>query len=360
MTDAPLTVRALNRARLARQLLLERERVDVTDAVRRVGGLQAQEPRPPFAALWSRLEGFEPGDLIAPLAAGELVRATAMRATLHVLRRDDLAALRPALDPVMDAAMRGALKGRMEHLDLDAVLPAARELLRAGPRTFDELRDALAERFPKANERALGYAVRTQLDLVVVPSDDRWGFPRPPRFTLAGGRRRRADPAAVVLHHLAAFGPATAADVQTWSGLGGLKDVVEGLQGRLVALHDERGRELFDLPDAPRPDEDVAAPPRLLAPFDSLVLAHKDRSRIVAEEHRPRMASKNLRVPAVALVDGMAAGIWTTERKGKRATLRIAPFARLRKADRTALEAEAEGMLALLEGDAASRSVVYD
>ena len=156
------------------------------------------------------------------------------------------------------------------------------------------------------------------LPLVVAPTGDPWGFGRSSRFAdaaawLGAEVAPGPAPAALARRYLAAFGPASAADLKTFAGLGDARAVLEGMADELVVLRSGR-RTLYDLPDAPRPGEDVAAPPRLLAPFDSLVLAHQDRSRFVAEEHRPALISKNLRIPATFLVDGRVAGIWTLER----------------------------------------------
>jgi hypothetical protein len=350
-----VNARELNRATLARQLLLDREKLGVADAVDRLGGLQAQEPRPPFLALWSRLEGFEREDLHAALHKGQVVRAMVMRATLHLVSRKQYAVLRPVLDDVMTRAMTGALKGRDQGLDLDKVLPAAEKLLKKAPRTFNELRAELSEQFPKVNERALGYAVRTQLPLAMVPSDDAWGFPRDAPFALPGVKLSKRDLEKLVLFYLAAFGPATATDAQRWSGLQGLKQVFEGLREQLVTITAGR-RELFDLPDAPRPDADTDAPPRFLPDFDSLVLAHDDRTRIIADEHKPKIASKNLRIPAMVLWDGFAAGTWRIERKRGVATLSVTPFGKLPRGAKKALEPEALALLAFAEPDAKSHA----
>jgi DNA glycosylase AlkZ-like len=358
MSETTLTARELSRATLARQMLLEREPESAVAAVERLCGMQAQEPRPPFVGLWTRLDGFRPDDLLDPLRAGKVVRATLMRATLHLLSARDYRRLRSALDPMM----AGAMGPRTKDLDLHAVMREAAKLLRAGPLTFNELRAALAERFPRADDRGLGRAVRLGLPLVMVATDDRWGFARDSRFApaesvLGKPPAKRAATGELLLRYLAAFGPATSADFQTWSGLGGTRAIVDGVRERLVTFRDERGRELLDLPDAPRPGADVPAPVRLLPDFDNLLLAHDDRTRVIADEHRPLVATKNLRIKATFLVDGIVGGTWAVERKGKRATLRIEPFKRLRKADAKELEAEAEKLLGFLEGDAATLAV---
>ena len=143
----------------------------------------------------------------------------------------------------------------------------------------------------------------------------RWGFPPVADFTLADawlGEPLATDdaPEPLVLGYLAAFGPATAADAQTWSGLTGIKPVLERLRPQVRVFRDERGRELFDLPAAPRPDDDVPAPPRFLPEFDNLVLSHADRTRVLADEHRGFVVTKNLRVRATFLWDGFACGTW--------------------------------------------------
>jgi hypothetical protein len=207
------------------------------------------------------------------------------------------------------------------------------------------------------NERALGFAVRMCLPLVVVPTDDPWSFRSPPQFTLAEtwleqGLVEQGSSEALVRRHLEAFGPATTADIQAWSGLKGLGTVLDELRSELVVFRDPRGRELFDLPDAPRPDEDVAAPARLLPEFDSLLLAHADRSRIVADEHRSALVTKNLRIRASFLWDGIIHGTWTVERARKSATIVLAPFGPLPKRALRSLGEEAVQMLRFLEPDA--------
>ncbi len=357
-----LTRRQLNRATLARQMLLAREEVSAVEAVERLCGLQAQDAKPPFTGLWTRVEGFRREDLHRVLHEHAVVRATLMRATLHLMSARDYVAFRLALQPVMTQALR-VLGARAEGLDLEKVLPVARVLLQEQPRTFEELRPLLVEAFPNVNDRALGYAVRTHLPLVMVPTQDRWGFPAAARFTLADvwlGAPLPDDPGAMealVLRYLAAFGPATAADAQTWSGLQGLKRVLDALRPNLSVFKDERGRELFDLPHAPRPNADVPVPPRFLPEFDNLVLSHADRTRVLAEEHRGLVVTKNLRVRATFLWDGFVAGTWQVERKRQAATLQITPFAPLPEGAADDLAAEGEALLRFVEEDAASFAV---
>ena len=356
-----LTRRELGRATLARQLLLERAPLGAEEAVGRLGGLQAQEPRPPFVALWSRLEGPVHDDLGRAIAERRVVRGMAMRATLHLQTAADHLATRAALEPVMARAAK-VLGDRAAGLEPEAVLAEARAYLEAGPHTFTETRDHLSERFPGVNPRALGYTARTGLPLVMVPGDGRWSYPADAPFTttetwLGASPDPSAGPEALVLRHLAAFGPASAADVQAWSGLTGVAAVLKGLAPELAVFRDEAGRTLYDLPGAPRPDADTPAPARFLPDFDSLVLAHADRTRVLAEEHRPHLVTRNLRVRATFLWDGEVAGTWTVERARRSAVLRATPFARLPRGATAALRDEAERLVRFVDPEAASHDV---
>ena len=162
-----------------------------------------------------------------------------------------------------------------------------------------------------------------------------------------------------MLRYLSAFGPATPGDAQTWSGLAALAPVFDELRPQLRTFADERGRELFDLPDAPRPAADTRAPARLVPAFDNLVLGHADRSRIITDEHRAKVCTPNLRVLPTFLVDGFVAGLWRIERARKTATLSLTPFGKLRKKARLELTEEAQGLLRFAEPDAESFDVTF-
>jgi hypothetical protein len=357
-----LTRRRLNRATLARQMLLQRERGSAVEAVERLCGMQAQEPRPPFPGLWTRLQGFRREDLHLALHDRTIVRGTLMRGTLHLMSAADYVAHRTTLQPMLTRSL--ALLGpRAEGLIAEEVLPVARALLDEHPRTFSELRQALVEAFPGINDRALGFTVRMSLPLVMIPTEDRWGFPADSRFALAESWlgtpiSQEANSEALILRYLAAFGPATAADVQQWSGLQAIKPVLESLRPRLDLFHDERGRTLFDLPDAPRPAEEIPSPPRFLPEFDNLLLSHADRTRVLADEHRHFvLGAKNGRIPAAFLADGWVAGTWRVERKKLSATLTFTPFDPLAKSAGVALAEEGDALLRFLEDDAATFDV---
>ncbi|MBA3451261.1 MAG: winged helix DNA-binding domain-containing protein [Chloroflexia bacterium] len=363
MSVEVLTRRQLNRATLARQMLLQRESIGVVAAVERLGGMQAQEPKPPFTGLWTRLTNFQRGDLHRSLHEREVVRGTLMRGTLHLMSADDYVAHRTTLQPVLTRALK-LLGDRAAGLEPDAMLATARTLLAAQPRTFTDLRGSLAIAFPDVNERALGFTVRMSLPLLMIPTAARWAFPADAQFGsaeqwLGTPLAADADPRALMRRYLAAFGPATAADFQQWSGLQAVKPMLETMRPELAVFRDKRRRELFDLPEAPRPEAEIPAPPRFLPEFDNLLLSHADRSRVLADEHRRAvLGAKNGRIPGTFLVDGFVAGTWRTQRKKNAATLTFSPFAPLTGDAATALAAEGEAMLRFLEEDASSFDVI--
>jgi hypothetical protein len=355
--EETLSRQQLNRALLARQMLLTREKISPLRAIERLVGLQAQQARPPFTGLWTRLSGFEREHLLRLLQSRDVVRATTMRCTLHLMSASDYLALRRGLQPMLTLGMRSVLRDRAKNLDIEALVTEAMRFFEERPRTFTELRATLMKVFPRADERAMGYAVRTHLPLVVVPDDSEWGFRADGGFAVAEswlGQPLGGDeqPSALVLRYLAAFGPAAASDVQAWSGLTGLQGVLEALRPKLRVFRDERKRELFDLPKAPRPSAHTPAPVRYLPEFDNVILSHADRTRIIANEHRPRVATRNLQVLATFLVDGFVAGTWKTTLKKKTATLVITPFAPLPKAVKPVLMEEGEILVRFVEPDA--------
>jgi hypothetical protein len=360
-----LTQRALNRALLARQGLLARGARPALEVIEHLVGMQAQQARPPFVGLWSRLEGFESAELRALVARREVVRATLMRCTIHLVSARDYLRFRPALTPMLHAGARAILRDRMATFPLDEVLAAARDLFAERPRTFTELRNALVQQFPAGDERAMGYTVRTHLPLVIVPGEHEWSYRADPPFTLAEkwlGQPvpTESAPHALILRYLAAFGPASTADVQAWSGLSGLAPVLDELRPELRVFRDGRNRELFDLPEAPRPPEETPAPARFVADFDNLVLSHADRTRVITDEQRRIVITKNGMVLPTVLVDGFVAGTWKAGRVRKTAVVTVTPFAALPPAAREELTAEGERLARFLEPEAAHAQVKFE
>jgi len=297
------------------------------------------------------LSDFDAEELRAALRGGTLVRGPLFRGTLHIVTRGDWSLFRPPVQPVLAAAAARLRTG----IDIDDVVASGAALLAERPRTAAQLRALLAQAYPGLDERALAYSVRMHVPLTMVATDDPWCFPRDPALAPAAVAGPGGDRAALVRRYLAAFGPASVADAQTWSGCSGLAATFEALGEELVRFRDERGRLLFDLPDAPRPGAEASAPPRFLPDFDNLVLAHADRTRLIADEHRPALTTKNLRVNATVLLDGEVCATWSLSRRGTRATLRIRPFAALPAGTAPALVAEGEALARV--GEPAARSV---
>jgi hypothetical protein len=351
-THDVLGVRELNRATLERQMLLRRRELPALDAIEHLVGMQAQAPSPPYFGLWTRLKDFRPDELGRLILERRAVRIALMRNTVHLVSARDCLALRPLVQPVLDRTLYStrANRAHLEGVDTEALVAAGRALLEERPRTAKELGELLQEQWPERDPASLARAIRHLLPLVQVPPRGVWGKSGPAAHTTAEswlGSPLEPAPSIedVVLRYLGAFGPATVKDVQTWSGLTRLGEVVERLRTRLCTFHDERGIELFDLPDAPMPDPDTPAPPRFLPEFDNLILSHADRTRFIAEEYRKALASRNGMVPAAFLVDGFVQGTWKTERSRGRASLEIKPFEPLAKEARDALAEEGEILL---------------
>jgi hypothetical protein len=364
--DDVLSLRALNRATLERQLLLRRTRLSAAEALEHLVGMQAQMPKSPYAGLWTRLDGFRPEDLARLIEDRRAVRIALIRNTVHLVSAGDCLALRPLVQPVIDRGLRAnrAHRAGIEGMELDALAAAGRELLEERPRSARELGELLKERWPERDAATLARAVRHLLPLVQVPPRGVWGKSGQTAHTTAEywlGRQLDPDPSLdeMVLRYLGAFGPASVADLQAWSGLTGLREIVEQLRPQLRSFRDERGRELFDLPDAPRTDPDVPAPPRFLPAFDNLILSYADRTRVVADEHRKWLTSRNGMVPATVLVGGFVRGIWKAELKRGKATLVIEPFEPLAKEDRDALANEGAGLLAFAAADVETRDIEF-
>jgi hypothetical protein len=345
-------------------MLLSREPASALSVMERLVGLQAQQARPPFIGLWSRISEFRREELIDLVRGKEAVRATMMRCTLHLMSRRDFLAFRPVLQPVLTYAMRTILQARTQAFDVDAVLADARRLYAGSPRTFTQIRDALIQLYPDADERAMGYTVRTHVPLVIPPAAHEWAYRADSEFALVEdwlNEPLSTDGAAheLVRRYLAAFGPASVQDFQSWSGLQRMAPVFADLRPELVTFRDERKRELFDLPDAPRPVEDAPAPPCFVADYDNLTLAHADRTRIISEEHRKVIATKNGQILPLILVDGFVAGIWKATRERKTSVITVTPFQALAPEERERLQAEGEDLAGFLDPEASSLEVRF-
>ncbi len=355
-TGDRLSRRALNRATLARQLLLHREDLPIVTAVERLFGLNAQDPDPPYVALWSRLERFAINDLVAAIEVRSLVRSTMMRATQHLMSVPDVGFVRPVLAPLLRRVQHSAFGARTAGIDLDALTVEARNLLADGQvLTRPQLGRLLARRWPDADATALGWTVQ-YLEPVVHPAPSGiWNTYGATPFAAADwtGARRPAtasDVRQMVKRYLAAFGPASVADARAWSGASGLAEVFDQLRSELRVYADESGRELFDVPDAAPVDVDEPSPVRFLPAFDAPLLAYADRTRMMTDDVR-RQVCIGSAVAATVLVDGTVAATWSTSQSGDAAVLTVAPLRPLSSTDRSDIEAEAEQLLRFIGTD---------
>jgi len=367
-----LTSRRLNRATLARQLLLERQPLPVVDAVRRLVALQAQEPASPYLALWSRLEGFDPADLEAAFRGYALVKAPLMRITLHAVAAEDRAPFHRAMTPTLRAARLNDRRFRASGLsitDADALVPHVLAFARR-PRSRQEIEAALAEHLGAAADPGVWWALRTFAPLVHAPSEEPWSFGRSPRYVAAPDADGFAGSAApdespgpddaagqdgpvaatarLVRRYLEAFGPASRQDFAQFALLRqtDVLPAVEALGDALVVRPGPDGATLYDVPDAPLPDDDAPAPPRLLAMWDSVLLAYQDRGRVIPPAYRPHVIRRNGDVLPTVLVDGYVAGVWRPADEG----LEVTAFHALGDDAWDGIEREARGLLALLAG----------
>ena len=375
MPEPVLSRRALNRALLARQMLLERVDLPSERAIEHLVALQAQEPWDPYYQLWSRLQGFDPSELARLLEQRRVVRATSMlRTTIHLMTADDWLALRPVLQVVSERGFAtGSPFGRqLAGMDVEEVLTAGREALAERPLTAAQLRTILGERWPDRDATSLAYAVRYLVPLVQTTPRAVWGKRGRPVLATANlwlGREvgTDTDPTDLILRYLRAFGPASVMDIQAWSWLTRLTPYVEALRPRLRTFRDENGKELLDVPDGPLPDADTPAPPRFLPTYDNVVLGHKDRSRIVGDPERDWVDGKaqwdQVFLKGSILVDGFVSAGWRQEReeKGGMATVVVMPVLRrsLTTAEQDAIDAEARALLKMAAPDAARLDVRF-
>ncbi len=311
--------RALNRALLARQLLLERSPMGPLAAVEHLVGMQAQAPTPPYFGLWARLARFDPAELSQLVWDRKVIRLALMRSTVHLVSAADGLALRPALQPVIDRGWTpGSPYGRsLAGVDRVELAAAGRKLVDGTPMTGAEIGRALQQRWPGTDVAALAFGVRSLVPLVQVPPRGTWGGVGQARCTSAehwlGRPLAEPDLPAMLRRYLAAYGPASVRDAQAWSGLTGLGRILDGLRPGLLTFRDESGVELFDVSEAPRPPADLPVPVRLLPDFDSILLAHADRSRMFAPEHRRLIFSENGIIRASVLVDGFVRALWKVD-----------------------------------------------
>lgn len=358
-----LSLRQLNRATLDRQMLLDRQRRGLVEAVGTLIGLQGQVSEGPYQGLWSRLAGFRHEDLTELIVERTLVRATSLRATLHLHSVDDLLGLRPHVQPTLDRMWQSAFGRRFGDNDAAAVRKAGVKLLNKAPTTGGALGKALQAQFPDGEPLAKSTLLQVKEILIQVPPTRLWGSGHAPVLARAENwvpkpHRRPLKLDELVLRYLRAYGPASVGDMQSWSGIGKLAPVFAALGDRLRTYAGEDGRVLYDLADAALPDADVEAPVRFLPDYDNAILGYERRERIVSAGDQKRLAALTRSFRAV-LVDGVVAGSWSIGRKKQDATLTLTPFRRLLKREQRAIEQEGVAFLAFMEDGAERREVVF-
>ena len=379
-----LSLRQLNRALLARQMLLRRARVDVPRAIERLGALQAQWPRAPYVGLWSRLAGFERGDLEQALEERRVVKATLMRGTLHLVSASDYA---PYVIATRSARRDAWPSTQRQLLNMMArTIPEARSYVAAGGsgiRDGAALHDKLLRftRRPRSRDEVLEFIVTNERIPAEVAAHLVWNFiagfamvvHEPASALFSASRAGRVQSASVAIkgisvptledasahtvrRYLAAFGPSTVDDISSWTSMRTppIREALAAMGRDIRTFADERGRTLYDLARAPRPAEDEPAPPRFLPKWDSTLLAYTpaERVRILPATHHKSVIIKNGDVAQTFLVDGMVAGTWAVAEKRGEALVELEPFTRVSRADRAALLDEGERLARFLKPDA--------
>jgi hypothetical protein len=370
-TPPTLSRRALNRATLSRQLLLERGSARPFDAIHTLAGMQAQAPLAPHVGLWTRLARYSPAALDELYDARRVVRSNLMRATVHLVTTDDAVSWQRLVGPVSARTVQSAFGKRLAGIDLDALTAKALELLDASALSTAELGQQLAQHFPGYDADALAYGARGRLALIHVPPRGKWNASAPTRqttFSAFLGREPEPEPSpdGMFLRYLAAFGPASVQDAQAWSGLTRLSEVADRLAPRLAAFRDPEGRLLYDLPDAPRPSEFVAAPVRFLPEYDNVFFGFADRTRFVPDLRKPPIPPGNGARTGTLFVDGEWGGTWkitlpnpsrASAGSGGRVVLAVSLFQKVGPGDQEAIEHEGCDLARFIAGDGAEVSV---
>ncbi|MEV5712372.1 winged helix DNA-binding domain-containing protein [Amycolatopsis mediterranei] len=349
-----MNVRALNRALLARQHLLERTSQPVAAMLGHLVGMQAQAPLAPYVGLWTRISGFRPEELAALITGRAAVRGSLLRGTVHLVLAEDARILRPLVQPVVASGYTGHFGSRLGDADLGAVAAAGRAWLEERPRTRRQLRELLAERWPDHDAEALSYAVGYFVPTAQLPPRGVWGSTGPATLTTLDGwlgRPLAEKPPIgdVVRRYLRAFGPASVADVQAWSGLTKLREVVEPMS--LQTVRAESGELLYDVEDGLLPDPDTPAPARFLPEYDNVLLSHADRARVLPPGRRVPLPPGNGASRGTLLVDGFYRADWRLHGT----CLEVTPLDRLTAGERAEIEEEAARLLEFL--DAGERPV---
>lgn len=345
-----LSLRELNRSLLARQMLLQRQKIDVLEAVEKLVGLQSQIPNPPYIGLWTRLADFRRSSLTTLMEERQIVRAALFRSTLHLVTATDHQAFQQTIQPALSKALAAFFGQRAKGLDIPKLVEAARAFIEEAPRSTGEIREFCLRSFPENDGDAMAYAIRNHLPLIQVPPGGSWGSGSRASYSTAEqwlGKAESQNLSALFRRYLQAFGPASIMDFQNWSGMSNLKKEID-LSG-LTIYQNEAGKELYDLPEMEIVSGDSPAPIRFIPEYDNLLIAHADRRRILADEDYKKVFLSAARVLSTILVDGFVAGTWKVESKKKTARLIIRPFRTLDAETEAALQTEGESLLRFIK-----------
>jgi hypothetical protein len=343
--------RALGRATLARQLLLERAQVPAIDAIDHLVGVQAQVPQVPHLSLWNRLAGYDPAELDVLMSERQVVRTQLMRTTIHTVTAADAVALRPLLQPVLDRTFAGTAWGqRLRGQDVSAAVREAAALLAERPMGRAALQRELAARRPGLDAEAVAFGVSYWVPWVQPTPRGLWNRSAAALMTtvdawLGDAEAPAATPDDLVVRYLRAFGPGSVRDVQTWCGLTRLREVVDQLGHRLRRFRSEDGAELVDIPDAPLPDPGTPAPARFLAEYDNVLLSHGDRSRFASGGDVVLLRGGPGGWTGTVLVDGLVRATWAARREGGSTVLTVRPSGPLTGAERDEVADEGARLL---------------
>jgi hypothetical protein len=359
LAELVLNQRTLNRTLLARQHLIDRVGAPALTEIEHLVGMQAQVPNAPYVGLWSRLTNFDPAELARLIEDRQAVRLGIMRNTLHLVSARDCLSFWPLFAPLLAQRLRATHFARaLPNVDLRAIVRETRHILKREPRTLAQLGLALKETWPTSPPDALAYVARHLLPLVQLPPRGVWGKGGQPTWSTAQiwlGRPlvRKPSLESLLLRYLGAFGPASLADMAAWSGLSGLRHVVEAMRPDLRSFRDERGRELLDIPKGVIEDPARPVSPRFLPEFDNLLLSHDDRTRVIAPPYRYMVGNGTF------LLDGMVAGTWAATGKGSAGVLTISSFQPISSQQRRALGREGERLLSLLSPSSPAGNIQF-
>ncbi|MCY3799471.1 MAG: winged helix DNA-binding domain-containing protein [Chloroflexi bacterium] len=357
-----LSLGQLNRTLLARQFLLERQKLDCMDVIAALIALQSQIPNPPYIGLWTRLHAFEKRRLTALLESRAVVRAPWIRSTLHLVTAEDHQAFQAVIQPALARGLRSFFGSRAKGLDIERLIAIAKPYLEAETPAIGALRDELQEHEPDEDKQAMAYAVRSYLPLVQVPPSGAWGVGTRATYTTAESWLGAASPldlGSLFRRYLAAFGPADVMDFQTWTGMTRLRSQLKDTLDALVRYRDAAGRLLYDLPGLPIVEEERPAPIRFLPEYDNILIGHKHRGRILPEKHRRKVFVSAGRVLGSIIIDGFVGAIWKAERDKMRASLRVTLFQKQADDTLNAIETEGLELIGFIEEDADSHHVEF-